>query len=64
MPELKDELASLRIDRDEPRRGRWRIPIVLVLLAVAVAGAVYYVRARGLLSSLGALEVATTSGQR
>ena len=59
MPELKDELASLRIDRDEPRRGRWRIPIVLLLLAVAVAGAVYYVRARGLLSSLGALEVQT-----
>jgi HlyD family secretion protein len=59
MPHLKDDLASLRIDRDEPRRGRWRIPIVLLLLAVAVAGAVYFVRARGLLSSLGALEVQT-----
>ena len=47
MRELKDELASLRIDRDAPRRGRWRMPLVLLLLVVvAVAGGLYFVRAR------------------
>src|SRR5271165_822835 len=59
MPELKDDLASLRIDRDSPRRGRWRLAVVLLLLAVVAAGAVYFVRVRGALSSFGALEVQT-----
>ncbi len=59
MPDLKDELASLRIDRDAPRRGRWRWLVILVLVAVVAAGAFYYVRAKAVLSSIGALEVET-----
>ena len=61
MQDLKDELASLRIDREAPRRGRWRWLVVLLLLAVVVAGALYFVRARAgsALSSFGALEVET-----
>jgi RND family efflux transporter MFP subunit len=55
MRELKDELASLRIDRDEPRRSRWRIPLLLlILVAVLVAGGFYYQRAH---SVFGAIEV-------
>src|SRR5271157_3780794 len=59
MPDLKDELASLRIDREAPRRGRWRWLVILVLVAVVAAGAVYFVRAKAALSSFGALEVET-----
>ena len=54
MQDLKDELASLRIDRDAPRRGRWRWLVIVLLLAVAAAGALYFVRTKALLSSLGA----------
>ncbi|HKD85141.1 MAG TPA: efflux RND transporter periplasmic adaptor subunit [Terriglobales bacterium] len=57
MRELKDELASLRIDREAPRRGRWRVPLLLlVLVALAVAGWFYLGKAR---SVLGAVEVET-----
>ena len=57
MRELKDELASLRIDRETPRRGRWRIPLVLlVLAAVIVVGGFYYQRAHPV---FGAVEVET-----
>ena len=57
MRELKDELASLRIDRDEPRRSRWRIPLLfLILVAVLVAGGFYYQRAHPV---FGAIEVQT-----
>ena len=57
MPDLKEELASLRIDRDAPRRGRWRWPVVLLLLAIVGAGALYFVRwAR---PAFGAVEVET-----
>jgi len=61
MQDLKDELASLRIDREAPRRGRWRWLVILLLLAVVAAGALYFVRARAqsALSSFGALEVET-----
>src|SRR5271165_1908742 len=58
MPQLKDDLASLRIDRDEPRRGRWRLPIVLVLLVVA-GGVLYFFRSRLSLAALNAIEVQT-----
>src|SRR5271165_667412 len=58
MPQLKDDLASLRIDRDEPRRGRWRLPIVLVLLVVA-GGVLYVFRSRLSLAALNAIEVQT-----
>ena len=57
MRELKDELASLRIERDEPRRSRWRIPLLLlILIAVLVAGGFYYQRAHPV---FGAVEVQT-----
>jgi RND family efflux transporter MFP subunit len=54
LQELRDQLKSLRIDRDpEPRRASKWIAI-LVLLVVLGAGGFYYVRNRG---SLGAIEV-------
>ena len=57
MPELKDELASLRIDRDAPRQGRWRLPLLLlVLAAVAVSAWFYLGKAR---TVFGAVEVQT-----
>jgi len=56
---LKDELASLRIDREAPRRGRWRWLLILLLVAILAAGAVYFVRVRAAFSSFGALEVET-----
>ncbi len=60
MQDLKDDLASLRIDRETPRRGRWRWLVILLLLGVAAAaGVFYFARARAALSSLGALEVET-----
>ncbi len=58
MKDLKDELASLRIERDAPRRGRWRIPVLLLLIAIAVAGGLYFVRAR---PAFGAVEVQTVT---
>lgn len=57
MRELKDELASLRIDRETPRRGRWRgFLVTLVVIAVLVAGGFYYQRAHPV---FGAVEVET-----
>ena len=57
MRELKDELASLRIDRDTPRRGRWRFPVVLLVLAgLGYAGWYYFGKVR---TVLGAVEVET-----
>jgi HlyD family secretion protein len=59
MPDLKDELASLRIDRDVPRSGRWRIPALLLVLAIAVAGGLYFVKVRPAFGAFGAAEVET-----
>jgi RND family efflux transporter MFP subunit len=57
MKELKDELASLRIDREAPRHSRWRIPLLLlVLIAVLVAGGFYWQRTHPV---FGAIEVET-----
>ncbi len=57
MRELKDDLASLRIDRETPRRNRWRVPLlVLLLIAVLVVGGFYYQRAHPV---FGAVEVET-----
>ncbi len=58
MRDLKDELASLRIERDAPRRGKWRWLVVLLLLAVVAAGGLYFVRARPV---FGAVEVQTVA---
>ncbi|MDR3747830.1 MAG: efflux RND transporter periplasmic adaptor subunit [Acidobacteriota bacterium] len=56
MKDLKDELASLRIERDAPRSGRWRILGLLILLALVAAGGLYFMRAR---PAFGATEVET-----
>jgi RND family efflux transporter MFP subunit len=63
MRDLKEELASLRIERDRPPRRWGRTIGWLLLLAVIVAGALYYVYAKpsfGPLAALGAIEVETT----
>jgi RND family efflux transporter MFP subunit len=63
MRDLKEELASLRIERDRPPRRWGRTIGWLLLLAVIVAGALYYVYAKpsfGPLAALGAVEVETT----
>jgi RND family efflux transporter MFP subunit len=57
MPELKDELASLRIDRDAPPPRRWRLPLLLLVLAAAGVGGWFYLgKARPV---FGAVEVET-----
>ncbi len=57
MRELKDDLASLRIDREAPRPGRWRWLIWLLLIVVAAVGFLYFVKARPALEAFGATEV-------
>ena len=63
MRDLKEELASLRIERDRPPR-RWGRTIGWLLLAGLIAFAtIYYVSAKpslGPLAALGAVEVETT----
>jgi HlyD family secretion protein len=60
MPDLKDELASLRIDRDTPRRSHWGLLLTLLILAgVAAAGWFYRASVRSMLPVLGAVEVET-----
>ena len=57
MRELKDDLASLRIDRDAPRRRPGRIIFILLLLAaIGAAGYYYFGKAK---TVLGAVEVET-----
>jgi len=71
MRDLKEELASLRIERDPPRRRRWgRWVVLLVLLAAVSAGAMYLVRTKPALLDFAAPEVEsvqasvqTTSGR-
>ncbi len=57
MRELKDDLASLRIDREAPRPGRWRWLIWLVVVVLVAAGSYYFVKARPALGEFGATEV-------
>ncbi len=58
MKDLKDELASLRIDREQPRRGKWGLWIVLFLLVVgATAAALYVVKTKPELVNFAAVEV-------
>jgi len=62
MGTLKDELASLRIDRAQPRRGRWGLWIVLLLVLVAAsAGGLYLVRSKPELMNFAAVEVEPVS---
>jgi RND family efflux transporter MFP subunit len=57
MKELKDDLASLRIDREAPRPGRWRWLIWLFLIVVAAAGGLYFVKVHPAFGAFGATEV-------
>ncbi len=57
MRELKDDLASLRIDREAPRRGRWRWLLWLCLILIVAAGGLYFVKVRPAFGAFGATEV-------
>ena len=62
MSALKDELASLRIDRAQPRRARWGLWIFLILiLAAGVGGWVYVSRTKPELMNFAAVEVEPVS---
>ena len=58
MRDLKDELASLRIDRDPPKRRNWGMWIaLLVIFAAASAAATYVYRSNPGLKNFAAVEV-------
>jgi len=60
MRDLKDELASLKIDRAKPRRGKLaRWIVVLLVLAAVGGGAWYFIRSKAVLANLTAVEVET-----
>jgi HlyD family secretion protein len=62
MGTLKDELASLRIDREPPKRRRWGRWIVLLLVVAAVSAAgLYLVRSKLALVNFAAVEVEPVS---
>jgi RND family efflux transporter MFP subunit len=48
--EIKDELASLRIDRDRPARSPWRWPLLLLVPGLLLMAGLYGLRARAALS--------------
>jgi RND family efflux transporter MFP subunit len=50
LEETKDDLASLRIDRDRPARSPWRWPLLLLVPGLLLLGALYGLRARAALS--------------
>jgi len=56
--DLKDELASLKIDRSPRRRSPWRWPLLLLLPAVVVLGVLYAWRAQ---QAFSAAEVETVA---
>src|ERR1051326_367331 len=58
MRDLKEELASLRIERDRPPRRWGRTIGWLLFAALLAAGALYYVRANPI-AALGAVEIET-----
>ncbi len=63
MRDLKEELASLRIERDRPPRRWGRTISWLLVAALIAAGALYFAVAKptiGPLAALGAVEVETT----
>jgi HlyD family secretion protein len=50
--DLKGDLASLRIDRDPPRRSPWRWPLLLLVPALLVVGSLWVLRARRALAGV------------
>ena len=52
MEETKDELASLRIDRDRETRSPWRRPLLLLVPGALLLAALYGLRARAALSGV------------
>ena len=50
MEETKDELASLRIDRDRPAQSAWRRPLLLLVPGILLIAGLYALRARAALS--------------
>src|SRR5262245_922359 len=54
--DLKKELSSLQIDRDQPVRSPWRWPLLLFVPALLGLGGLYVIRIR---SALSAPEVET-----
>src|SRR6516165_866152 len=62
MRDLKEELASLRIERNPTQQRRWGLWIfVLVLLAAASAAGLYVARNKSVLTSFAAVEVEPVS---
>jgi RND family efflux transporter MFP subunit len=62
MGTLKDELASLRIDRAQPKRRRWGLWIFLLLIiAAGAAGWIYVSRTKPELMNFAAVEVEPVS---
>lgn len=58
MRDLKDELASLRIDREPRKRRKWGMWVVVLLLLAAVSAAgMYFVRNKSELTNFTAVEV-------
>lgn len=58
MSDLKNDLASLKINREQPKRGKWRLWIVILLLvAAASAAGLYVVRTKPELTNFAAVEV-------
>jgi HlyD family secretion protein len=52
LEETKDELASLRIDRDRPARRVWRWPLLLLLPGLLLIAGLYALRARAAFSGI------------
>ncbi len=58
MRELKDDLASLQINREQPGRGKWgKWAVLLLLLAAVSAGGMYFVRKNPAIAGFTAVEV-------
>jgi len=52
LSDLKGELASLRIDRDQTAKSPWRWPLLLLIPVLAVLGGLYAFRARDAFSAV------------
>lgn len=57
MRDLKDELASLKIDREAPKRRKWGMWIFVLLLLAAASAGMYLVRSKAMLANLTAIDV-------